>query len=95
MFRAKHKQQKHARIVSNTKFSNIQDAENIRKKSTTNTTKLEKITETVWELMTKAVREHRYRLPRPTLQLELSTRVIHPARHITSASPDKHQVERA
>ena len=47
------------RVVSNTKFSKKQKAKNIRKKSTTtNTTKLESITENVWDLMTQAVREN-------------------------------------
>ena len=31
--------------------------------------------------MSKDVRKHRYRLPRATLQLKLSTRMIHPTRH--------------
>ena len=44
--------------------------------------------------MTKAVREHRNPLSRPTLQLELSTRMIQPTSHHASATPEKHQVDR-
>ena len=43
--------------------------------------KLGRFTENVREPITKAVRKHRYRLPRATLQLKLSTRMIHPTRH--------------
>ena len=43
--------------------------------------KLGRFTENVQEPITKAVRKHRYRLPRATLQLKLSTRMIHPTRH--------------
>ena len=76
VFRAKHKQQKPARIVSNTKFWKKQ-----KKYTTANTTKLERHTESVCERMSKDVRKHRYRLPRASLQLKLSTRMIHPTRH--------------
>ena len=76
VFRAKHKQQKPARIVSNTKFWKKQ-----KKYTTANTTKLERHTENVCERMSKDVRKHRYRLPRATLRLKLLTRMIHPTRH--------------
>ena len=44
--------------------------------------------------MTKVVRGHRYRPPCATLQLKVSTRMIHPTRHHTLATPQKHQVDR-
>ena len=43
--------------------------------------KLGRFIENVREPITKAARKHRYRLPRATLQLKLSTRMIHPTRH--------------
>ena len=82
-----------AMIVPNTKFSKKRKAKNIRKNLHQITTKLERHTENVCERMSKDVRKHRYRLPRATLQLKLSTRMIHPTRHHTSATPQKHRVD--
>ena len=89
MFRTKQAAKTPARIVSNGKFWKKQ-----KKSTTANTTKLERHTENVCERMSKDVRKHRYRLPRATLQLKLSTRMIHPTRHHTSATPQKHRVDR-
>ena len=62
-------------------FEKAKSKKNIRKNLHRITTKLERHTENVCEGMSKDVRKHRYRLPRATLQLKLSTRMIHPTRH--------------
>ena len=75
-------------------FEKAESKKNIKKNLHQITTKLERHTENVCERMSKDVRKHRYRLPRATLQLKLSTRMIHPTRHHTSATPQKHRVDR-
>ena len=93
MFRAKHKQQKHQLWLFRTRSFRKSGKQKTSEKNLHQiTTKLERHTENVCERMSKDVRKHRYRLPRATLQLKLSTRMIHPTRHHTSATPQKHRV---